>query len=168
MNRVVFPFLLTLLLVPNLCLAMGSDHKSGNLPPHDGWPTGVYDAVNKPNRVHGYWINSSDTLFYKGSNAELQEMTHKLTQAKGAKAEVALHAGTGVARSPWSKDRIDAADWSVTISGDRAITKSQDKIRIDVWLGGSVTLDDLRLPPTLTVKSGGEIESFIKRHGESP
>ncbi len=168
MNRVVLPFLLSFLLAPSLCLAMGSDHKSGNLPPHDGWPTGVYDAVNKPNRVHGYWINSSDTFFYKGSNAELQEMTQKLAQAKGAKAEVILHAGNGVARSPWSQEHIDAADWSVTISGDGAITRTQDKIRVDVWIGGSVTLDDLRFPPEVTVSSGGEIESFIKRHRESP
>jgi hypothetical protein len=168
MNRVAIPSLLTLLFAQTLCLGMGSDHKSGDLPPHDGWPKGVYDAVNQPNRVHGYWINSSDTLFYKGSNAELQEMTCKLTQARCATVEVVLHAGTGVAKSPWSKDRIDTADWSLTIAGDDAITKTQDKIRIDVWLGGSVTLADLRLPPTVTVKSGGEIESFIKRHGAAP
>jgi len=168
MNRVAFLFFLTFLLAPTLCLAMGSDHKSGDLPPHDAWPTGVYDAVNKPNRVHGYWINSSDTLFYKGSNAELQDMIRKLSQANGAKTEVVLHVGTGAAKSPWSKDRIDTADWSVIIYGDDAITRTQDKIRIDVWVSGSVTLDDLQIPPNVTVKSGEEIEAFIKRHREKP
>ena len=94
-------------------------------------------------------------------------MTRKLTEANGAKTEVVLHAGTCLAKSPWFENRVDTADWSVTIASDDAITQTQDKIRIDVWLGGSVTLDNLRLPPTVTVKSGGEIESFIKRHGET-
>jgi len=168
MSRVAFPFLLSLLLAPASCFGFGMDHKSGDLPLRDSWPDGVYDAVNQPNRVLGYWVNSSDTLFYKGSNAELQEMVRKLTKANGTQTDVVLHAGTGVAKSPWSKERIDTADWSVTIAGYDAITKTQDRITIEVWLGGSVTLDDLHLPATVNVKSGGEIESFIKRHGETP
>ena len=168
MFRVYFPLLASLLLAPAFCFGMGSDHKPGDLSPHDAWPEGVYDAVNQANRVHGYWINSSDTLFYKGSNAELKAMTRKLTSASGTKTEIVLHAGTGAAKSPWSKSRVDTADWSVTIAGDDAITKTQNRITIDVWLGGSVTLDELDLPTTIKIKSGGEIEAFIKRHDETP
>ena len=168
MNRTTFLFFLTVLITPTLCSGMGSNHKPGDLPPHSGWPVGVYEAVNQPNRVHGYWINSSDILFYKGSNTDLQKMTTELVNAKVAAVQVVLHACAGVAKSPWSKDRIDTADWSVTISGDYAVTKTQDKIRIDLWLGGSLTLDKLRLPKSVTIKSGGEIDSYIKRHRERP
>ena len=109
------------------------------------------------------------TLFAtKAHNAQLQEMVRKLTKANGTKTEVVLHAVSGEAKSSWSKVRIDNADWSVTIAVDHPITKTQDKISIDGWLGGSVTLNDLELPATVNVKSGGEIESFIKRHGEPP
>lgn len=164
MNRIVFPFFLMLLLTPAICLAMGSDHKPGNLPPHDGWPKGVYDAVNKPNRVHGYWINSSDTLFYKGSSSDLQKMTSSLSQIDDVTIDVVLHSGGGVAKSPWSTNRIDSADWTVTIAGESPVTKVQNKIRIDIWLGGSVTIDELKFPRSINVESGKEIESFIERH----
>ena len=156
-----------LLLAPTYCFGMGSDHKSGDLRPHDGWPDGVYAAVNQPNRVHGFWVNSTDRLFYKGSQDELQEMTRQLANAKSAQTEMVLHIGTGIAKSPWSKKPVDTADWSVTIAGDDAISKTQDLITIDVWIGGNISLDELDLPPSVRIKSGGEIEAFIKRHDES-
>jgi hypothetical protein len=39
---------------------------------------------------------------------------------------------------------------------------------VEVWLGGQVKLDDLKVPTTIKVKSGGEIEKFItERQGVS-
>jgi len=138
----------------------GSDYMPGDLPSHEDWADGVYDAVNQPQRVHGFYVNFSDTLSYKGSNAELQKMTQKLANAKGTPTGIVLHAGKGIAKSPWSKKPVDTADWSVTLAGNR--------ITIDIWLGGSVTLDQLDLPKAVEIKSGGEIETFIKRHNETP
>ncbi len=40
--------------------------------------------------------------------------------------------------------------------------------KIDVWLGGKVRLDQLKVPPTIIeVRSGGEIEEFIEQHNKS-
>ena len=164
MYRIAFPVWFLLVVAPAICFGMGADHRPGNLPAHDGWGKGVYEAVNRPNRVHGFWINSSDTLFYKGSNADLQKMAGLLSQSESVKVEVILHAGKGEAKSPWSKNFVDNADWSVTIGGDDAISKIQNKVRIDVWLSGSITLDDLQFPPSVSVRSGKEIESFVNRH----
>ncbi|WP_168567245.1 hypothetical protein [Crateriforma spongiae] len=146
---------------------MGSDHESGDLPPHDGWPEGVYTAVNMLSRIHGYWVNSTDKLFYKGSQDELQSMTRQLTNAEGTRTELILHIGAGIAKSPWSKMPVGTADWSVTIAGPDAISKTQGMITIDVWIGGNISLDELDLPPSVRIKSGGEIDAFIKRHDDS-
>jgi hypothetical protein len=32
---------------------------------------------------------------------------------------------------------------------------------VDVWLGGRIKLDELRIPANVEVASGGEIEKFV-------
>lgn len=158
MCRMGFPFFAFLLSTPALCYGLGADYQPGDLPLHNTWPSGFYDAVNQPQRVHGFYVNFSDCLFYQGSHLDLKKMTQKLAKAKGTTTEVVLHAGKGVAKSPWSKQPVDTADWSVTLAGD--------KITIDVWLGGRITLDELELPKSVRVKSGGEVQAFIQHHEE--
>ena len=160
MCRIGLPLIALFVFAPAVCFGMGADHEPGDLPRHHAWVDGIHDAVNQPCRVHGFWINWSDTLFYKGSNAELRKMTKKLANARGTTTEVVVHAGKGIAKSPWSKKPVDTADWSVTIAGN--------SITVDIWLGGSVTLDQLDLPKNVNIQTGGEIEAFIQRHDETP
>ena len=157
-----FAVLGTFFLISSTAFGMGSDHKKGDLPPHDGWPVGTYEAVNLPCRVHGYWINSSDTLFYKDGNAVLEEMLQKLGSIQGLTVRVILHPSKVIAKSPWSKEVLDSADWTVTISGKEAITQIQNQVTVDIWLGGNVSLDDLKIPQDIDVKSGNEIEAYIE------
>jgi hypothetical protein len=140
---------------------MGADHRKGDLPIHDGWGKGVYEAVNTSSRVHGFWINSSDTLFYRGANKCLEVMLQRLVDSPDSAVTVVIHAGKGMARSPWSKADVDLADWSVTISGKEAISKVQNQITVDIWLSGDLLLTDLAIPSNAVVKSGGEIEKII-------
>ena len=153
--------LTVLLLAASNLFGMGSDHRKGDLPIHDGWKDGVYEAVNIPSRVHGFWINSSDTLFYRGANTSLEIMLQKLADTPDSTMNVVIHAGKGIARSPWSKSDVDLADWSVTIAGKEAISNVQNQIIVDVWLSSELRLTDLKLPAKAVVKSGGEIEAFI-------
>ena len=37
-------------------------------------------------------------------------------------------------------------------------------MQVDVWLGGKIKLDELRIPKGFVVKSGREIEDFVARH----
>ncbi|MCU0709455.1 MAG: hypothetical protein MUF23_14290 [Pirellula sp.] len=156
---VFFSSILTL----SSAFGMGSDHKKGTLPPHDGWIAGTYEAVNLPCRVHGYWINSSDTLFYKEGNDVLERTLQKLSSIQGLTVRVILHPGKGVAKSPWSKEVLDSADWTVTIAGKEAITQVQNHVTVDVWLGGNIALDDLKIPEAIAVESGNEIEAYIEK-----
>ena len=164
MPRLLPIAIVVIALTPILAHGMGSDHKPGDLPTHDGWPAGVYDAVNQPNRVHGYWINSSDTLFYQGSHADLHKMIRELAAVSDLNVIVVLHTGPGVAKSPWSKKPVGPADYAVTIRGDQAISPHQDNAIVDVWLGRQLTLTNLAIPTSVKVKSGGEIEKFIQEH----
>jgi hypothetical protein len=154
---------LSIVLLSATALGLGADHKNGDLPRHDGWLAGTYEAVNLPCRVHGYWINSSDTLFYRGENLVLEEMLEKLNSNKDLKVRVVLHAGKGIARSPWSKDVVESADWSVTIAGKGAITYAQNQITVNVWFSGNISLDELTIPRGVVVESGREIDTYIER-----
>jgi hypothetical protein len=91
-------------------------------------------------------------------------MIRELAANPNVNLVIVLHAGSGVAESPWSKKPVGPADWSATIYGDQPITQHQANITIDVWFSGSLTLSELVIPPSVTVKSGGEIEKFIQAH----
>lgn len=168
MRQIILNLLVMSCFAPAICSGMGSDHEPGDLPLRNEWPVGVYDAVNQPIRVHGFWTNSSDVFFYEGATADLNAMTKNLTDAGGTAIKIVLHAGDGVAQSPWSKKPVGTADWNVTITSGNAKPKTKLMVTIDVWLGGSVSLDKLDLPSNAEIVSGNEIEEFIKLHSKSP
>lgn len=162
MFRPCFLAFALLVLLSATALGLGADHKKGELPPHDGWLKGTYEAVNLPCRVHGYWINSSDSLFYQGDNAVLEQMLERFATIPDLNVRVILHAGKGVARSPWSKEEHGAADWQVTLYAEGGFGKRQDHVQVDVWLSGSIKLDDLKVPASMSVESGKEIDNYIE------
>ena len=163
MLRTISFLSLVFVLSASVGLGAGSDHKLGDLPQHDGWPSGVYEVVNQPNRVHGYWVNSYDTLFYRGTHSDLNKMIKALTAISAANVEIVLHTGPGIAQSPWAKKPVGLADWSIKI-GKGGVTPKQDDITIDIWIGGGLSLAELEIPSSLKVTSGGEIEAFIHNH----
>ena len=157
---------LCFVLVGSLCFGLGADHRMGSLSVHGGWPAGVHDVVNQTTRVHGYFINSSDTLYYRGKPDDFHKMLNALAANADCQSSVVIHAGKGIAKSPWSAEPISAADWSVTISAKAAIASVQDQIRIDIWLDGNLTLENLEIPDEMEVTSGGEIEEFLQQRAK--
>lgn len=165
MFRLSFVLLFILILSSSFALALGINHEPGDLPPRTSWPTGLYEAVNTPERVHGYWVNSSDKLFYEGDHIKLNQMIDKLASVPGVETEVVLHAGPGTAKTAYSLKSVGPADWSVTIGGVLGKGKNAfERIRFDIWLGRSLDLENLKIPPSFTVTSGDEIEAFIHKH----
>jgi hypothetical protein len=96
--------------------------------------------------VHGYWVNQTDVFFHAGDIAALNQY---LAKQKGDKLSVQFHQGTKKARSPWDKaDRSIDVDWCIT-TGDWQLSASdadKGRIRIDVWLGGKIKRDEVKLP----------------------
>jgi hypothetical protein len=165
--RLVLTFL-GLFLTTAAALALGSDHPKGPIPRGDKWPDGLVELVNRPDRVHGYWVNSVDIFFYAGNTKALNEFLEAYAKLPGTHLKLVLHPGVKKARSPWDKeDREIPTEWRLYcaphsprgIEGD-----GKFHTRIDVYLGGRVLLEDLRVPASVEVESGGEIEKFIEQH----
>ena len=151
----------------------GADHEPGDLPRQPNWPKGSYQWVNQPFRVHGYWVNFYDQFFYQQVNEELEKMVNGLARLPDVELRVILHAGKGQAKSPWSKAAVCPADWAVSFSGQFVpsddgretvrLRKSQQVV-VDIWTGGQVELGKLKLPAGVDLRSGGEIDNFIRQH----
>ena len=161
---IVFCFCLALNATSNAstpgALTMGQDHEDGELTPQPAWPTGYHSVVNKKNRIHGYWVNTTDVFFYRGENGEINDMIESLTSLKGVNTKIILHAGSGLAKSPWGTDK-GAANWSVT-SYCKAGFGKQDSVLIDIWISNGIQLDKLKISADVEIENGQEIESFIK------
>jgi hypothetical protein len=157
-------------------LAIGADHPKGAVAGNSQWPEGLKGLVNRTDRVHGYWVNETDVFFYNGDSQAFNQFMEGYRKLKNTGLRVVIHAGTKKARSPWDKAERDIPiAWSMhASSGPLAgfgVPKAGDRFytRIDVWLGSPVKLEELHIPATIEVMSGGEIEKFVaERRGQQP
>lgn len=176
MRRLPIVIVLTLL-VPTLVWALGSDHPKPVPNQSGSWPDGMADLVNAENRVHGFWVNSEDVFFFIGTTKDLNLFLERCAKLPASELTVVIHPGRLEVRSPWDKEPRDLyADWRLHSSiGWEVPLPDGDKkqpiptqLRVDVYLGTSIELDKLVIPDSAKVKSGGEIEAFIKKHQRRP
>jgi len=161
-----FPALLTLLL-PAIVWGLGADHPPGPIGGTGAWPQELKALVNTDNRVHGFFVNGEDILFFRGNTAKLNEFLTKYSKLQNVKHQVVLHPGELDVRSPWDKVPRDIqGDWRV-YAGSRLGKKEPFAVRVEIWLGGQVKLEELRVPANITVSSGGEIEAFVEKHKQA-
>ncbi|MBN1510638.1 MAG: hypothetical protein JXB13_01360 [Phycisphaerae bacterium] len=160
---------------PALLLALGADHPK----PTGGanwWPAGLKELANRPDRVHGFFVNMEDVFFYAGDTAAFNDFLVAYARLDNTILQLVIHPGPKKARSPWDKeDRDIAVDWmlyaaaftreqleSGQMSGGKVTTK------IDLYLGRGIGLDGLRIPHAIQVSSGGEIEAFLAARAPKP
>jgi hypothetical protein len=159
------------LLIPTIAWGLGADHRSGAID-NNQWPKGLAALVSGDNRVHGFFVNETDILFFRGDALALNTFLTKYSELLGTKLQLVLHPGKLEVKSPWDKQpRKIAADWKLYAApyeeGGAQPKSGEFVTRVDVWLGGSVKLEELRVPANVTVKSGGEIEAFVKEHAKA-
>lgn len=163
-------------LIPTLAEALGSDHPNDTpIGGTDKWPAGLTELVNTDQRVHGYFVNWEDILFFEGETAALNGFLEKYAALPDTKLEVVLHPGKLEAKAPWDKNPTGvAADWRLYASPfspdqvrEVGVEPGPFITRIDVYLGGGVVLNELRVPQNVAVTSGGEIEAFIEAHNRA-
>jgi hypothetical protein len=177
MRRLAIAIITVTLLVPTVVWAWGADHPKKPVN-KNGWPKGLAELVNAENRVHGYFVNWEDVFFFKGDTAALNDFLTKYAQLPDTTLRVVIHPGRLNVRSPWDKEPRDiVADWRLYASplmrdAERPgkLTRGPFVTRVDVCLGGSVKLTELRVPDNVSVESGGEIEAFVnaRRAAQGP
>ena len=121
--------------------------------------------------VHGYDGNLGQVgTYYAGNASALNQYvlslgeTSRAPETSYATKVVTLHPGPMVVPEYLNPKSDISTDWLVTTwRGDSAGEPSWH-IQIDVWLGGKIKLDELRIPKGFVVKSGREIEGFVARH----
>jgi hypothetical protein len=148
--------------------ALGADHPQGPVTGNELWPEGLKGLANRPDRVHGFWVNETDVFFYDGDGKAFNQFMDAYAKLKDTALRVVIHPGRKKARSPWDKAERDIpVAWSLHGSSDpldnNAVQQAGRRYysRVDVWLGSQLKLEELRIPDNVEVVSGGEIEKFI-------
>ena len=152
------------------------------------WPEGTKELVNREGRISGYWSDGfgarTDSLFFAGDTDAFNEFVAQYAMLKDTPLTLVLHPGRGLPRSPWDKeipfewkvhilhlDPYPAAPEAATPVGELDIRSlivpeeaRTDVVTVNLYLGGQVELDKVKVPLNVEVKSGGEIEQFIAAH----
>lgn len=172
MNHVSYfiaPFVV--LFCASVASGLGGDHK-GPVGGSDKWPAGLKDLANRSDRVHGYFVNWEDVFYFAGKTPALNDFLSKYATLPNTKLEVVLHPGAKQARSPWDTvDRDINVDWMLYSTPFTAVQLTGGKVtpgpfvtKLEIWLGGKISLADLKVPKNIEVRSSGEIERFVSEH----
>lgn len=161
-------------LIPAIAWSVGADHPSHPIT-NDQWPEGLAELVNRDNRVHGYFVNFEDILFFQGDTTALNAFLEQYAKLANTRLKVVIHPGKLEVKSPWDDEpRNISADWRLYASPFTRDQLQAGRLKpgpfvtcVDVWLGGSVNLKELRVPKNVLVESGGEIEAFVETHRAS-
>lgn len=150
--------------------ALASEHPAGKtLHAASNWPDGLADLVNCRERVYGYFVNFWDCFYFEGDTASLNAFLQKLGGIHQPQPVVTLHTGRGKTHKLDGEETFEY-DWSLSTRPEGAPIadkRVQTGLAVDVWLSDSIRLDDLKVPLSIEVRSGGEIDKFVKDHGRS-
>ena len=176
MRSRVLPFLFALLV---LCVwpgnALQEFHGPGPMPVSGGWPPGLAEVVNSDTRFAGLTGFADVWAYYAGDTKALNAFLAQYARLSDTRLLVVLHTGRSSVNMKrfGGADEAKDADWVLLISeyykgrenasafeGRKALTT------LDVYLGGHVNLKVLDVPAIVDLRSGGEIEAFVKKHQE--
>ena len=140
----------------------------GDEPP--GEPALLSELMNFPGRVygdHGFFSELGDweNLYFQGDTATLNRFLEQYSKLKFKPLWLVIHVGQPSAHAQFGGklDKEIRYDWSYT----RQIPEKKtdpETVWVNLWLGGQVQFDQIKVPLNLELKSGGEIEKFIEKH----
>ena len=105
--------LFSLFLATQSVFALGMDHPKEKVS-SSGWPKGMSELVNSPERIHGYFVNSEDVFFFVGSQKQFDQALKDYAKIEGVvQHKIIVHEGSGRAKSPWAKGEGEKCDWKI-------------------------------------------------------
>ena len=138
--------------------------------------------VNRPSCVYGFCTNldqhwpdpvvavtPSAYFFFGGGAKGLNEFLEALSRLKDEKLVLIVRAGRAPPEARRGSREKFTYDWKMVWDGQLRKRGEGDHLEhfvrsVEVWLGGNVRLEELRVPVNIEVQSGGEIEKFIREH----
>ena len=137
-----------------------------------GWSEALVDLANDTARVDGYWFEGNDHYYYAGDAEAFGRFLRRYAELTDTPLRLVLHPGRGrvpVNVPKWPKTRFD---WQLTVVNPprrggvvhRGYRPPPPAVVVEVYLGGSVALDDIDVPLNVDVASGREIEKFVVDH----
>jgi hypothetical protein len=151
--------------------AAGGDIPVGKpVPVSTNWPTGLKEVVDRPNRVHGFSVNTENVFFYSGDVGAFNEFMSRCVIVPGVVSQkLNLRRGIGVARSPWNNNGGVRCDWSIritprplrppiqldpTLPPVPANTNRTCTVELDLWTDGNVDVTKLQIPAGVRINLG--------------
>jgi hypothetical protein len=138
------------------------------------WPAGLADLLTRGGRVYSSsfgWLGGDEDCFYfSGDTDDFNWFVECWAKLEGVSRTLGLHRGRGQVNGIISKQPIGPFDWKVTVTAHWAEGGRSLGISLDLWIGGEVTPEKLRVPSNMEVRAAGqgeefkEIEKFIADH----
>lgn len=140
-------------------LGLGSDYRNDE--PVGGtsaWPEGLKQLVNTTNRVHGFFVNAEDIIFFSGNATNLTEFIGDYSKIQGVeKHQLILHDGAGEAKSPW-RTNGQPCDWKLYACPKSWLVQDAKAksfvLEVHFWTGGKIALDQLTIPKNVEITGG--------------
>jgi hypothetical protein len=142
----------------------GEDQPGQPVGQRPDWPEGLADLLTRGGRVYGSnfgWLGGDEDCFYFSGDAEdFNWFLERWAQLKGVPRVLGLHPGREQATSIITKQPIGPFDWKVTVTAHWAQSGRNLEIRLELWVGGEVELEGLKIPPGVTLRPSGSGEEF--------
>jgi hypothetical protein len=159
--------------VPAFCWAMVQPYGKGRIYPvwrSGEMPKDILSLMNFPGRAYGESgffteIGQWENLYFQGSAQVFNRFLDQYSHLKMKPLVLTIHVGQPAVAGLFGAkpDKEIRYDWQYSrFIPDKS--KQPETVNVDVWLGGNIRLDEIKVPANIEVKSGGEIEKFIADH----
>ena len=144
--------------------AMGGEIPPGQVNVQPDWPRELVELLTGQDTANGIWINANDFYYYAGDTDTFNEVLKKYAELRNTPLKLILHPGRGMTGSLGDEPNIPF-EWEV-----RVMRWHDDPsevpllVTLELWLGGQIQLEDVKVPLNIQVKSGGELEKFVEIH----
>ncbi len=140
----------------------------------DGWPAGLAELLTRGGRVYscsmGWLGGDEDSFYFSGDADDFNWFVEQYAKLKEVSRTLVLHPGRGEANRIMDQQPVGPFDWKVSATAHWAKSKRNLDISLDLWVGGQVTLEKLKVPLDMEARAAGqgeqfkEMEKFIADH----
>ncbi|MHC4552783.1 MAG: serpin family protein [Planctomycetota bacterium] len=181
MKRQIALYMIILGCLPAVCFGAAreypAEHPVGKM---SGWPNGLTDLVNVPQRVAGYAVNANYELFYKGTTEELNEFLQRQAKLEHSALWVTLHGERERKALLWNsklcEEEYQQFGWKITIIKkgwfdgifDNIPAEQDHIVAVDIWLDAGIDKDALVIPDGLPIRGSiVELPEKCRQEGQA-